>query len=94
MASSARKEAEKVNDSLEDHFSEAARLYDDSPVEHSLPEASKTSNTPVKGMDLAAAVDGGNGDLGHNSTLSQGLHLSLNIVAANNSTIKMYGVYT
>ena len=71
------KEAEKANDSLEDLFSEAARLFDDFPMEHSLPEASKTPTTPVKGTDLAAAVDRGNGDLGHNSTSSQGLHVSL-----------------
>ena len=77
MASGTAKEAEKANESYDDLFSQAALLYDDSPMEHSLPEASKTPTTPVKGTDLAAAVDGGNGDLGPNSTPSQGLHVSL-----------------
>ena len=40
-------------------------------------EASTTLTTLVKGTDLAAAVDVGNGDLGPNSTPGQGLHVSL-----------------
>ena len=38
MASGAVKEA-SANDSLENLFDEAARLIDNSPMEHSLPEA-------------------------------------------------------
>ena len=61
-----------ANDSLEALFDERALLYD---VE-SLPEAGKTPTTPVQGADLAAAVDGGKGDLGLNSMPGQGLHVS------------------
>ena len=61
MASGAAKEAKKADDLLECLFSEVARLYDNSPMEHSLPEASKTPTTPLKGMDLVAAVDGAMG---------------------------------
>ena len=47
--------------------------------EESLPEAGKIPMKPVQGVDLAAAVDGGKRDLGPNSTLSQGLHVSSSI---------------
>ena len=57
-----------ANDSLEALFDERALLYD----EESLPEAGKTPTTPVQGADLAAAVDGGKGDLGLNSSPARG----------------------
>ena len=66
-----------ANDSLEALFDERALLYDDK----SLPRAGKTPTTPVQGADLAAAVDGGKGDLGPNSTASQWLHVSSSLIA-------------
>ena len=64
-----------AKDSQEALFNEMALLYDDKP----LPEAGKTPTTPIQGADLAAAVDGGNGDLGPNSMPSQGLHVSSSV---------------
>ena len=48
----------------------------DSPERASLPVAGKTPTTPVQGAALAAAVDGGNGDIISNSTPGQGLHVA------------------
>ena len=60
-----------VNNSLVALFDERTLLYD----EESLPEAGKTPNTPVQGVNLAARVVGGKGDVGPNSTPRQGLHV-------------------
>ena len=43
-----------VKDSLEDLFDEAVCLIDDSPMEHSLPEAGKTPTTPVTGNEFGS----------------------------------------
>ena len=43
-----------ANDSLEDLFDEAVCLIDDSPMEHSLPEAGKTPTTPVTGNEFGS----------------------------------------
>ena len=53
---------------------------EDSPVESTtpkltLPEAGKTTTTPSKGTDLAAIVDGGNGEVCRDSTPGQGVHV-------------------
>ena len=79
-----------TNDSLEALFDERALLYDDKP----LPEAGKTTITPVQGADPAAAVDGGKGDLGPNSTASQGLHVSSSLRAVEQFSAKFGLVYT
>ena len=60
-----------MNDLLEAFFYERALLYD----EESLPVAGKTPPTSVQGADLATTVEGGKGDLGPNSTPSQGLRV-------------------
>ena len=67
MASGVLKEV-STNDLQEAFFDEAACLIDDSPMEHSLPEAGKTATTPEEGKNLAAKVDGGSEDLGRYST--------------------------
>ena len=50
--------------------------YNNSPMEVTLPEAGKTPNTPLQGLDLATAVDGDNGEVCHDSMPSQGVHMS------------------
>ena len=67
--------ANSADDSFEDLFKEGSLILD-SPKRVSLLVAGKTSTTPVQGAALAAAVDGGNGEVMCNSTPSQGLHVS------------------
>ena len=65
------------NDSLESLFDEGGHILDDSPLEvTTLPETSKTPTTPLQGANLATIVDGGNGEVCHCSTPSQGLPVS------------------
>lgn len=64
------------NDSLEALFDEGALiLNDDTPIEETLPGTGKTPTTPLQGTDLAAVVDGGNGEVSRDSTPSQGVHV-------------------
>ena len=46
-----------------------------------LHEAGKTPTTPSKGTDLAAVVDGGNGEVRCDSTPGQGVHVSFSTYA-------------
>ena len=65
-----------ANSSLEVLFDKSALLYDDDlPMEQSLSEASKTPTKPLQ-ADLAATVEGDDGELGPNSTPIQGPHVS------------------
>ena len=64
-----------ANDSQEVLFDKRALLYD----EISLHEACKAPTKSVQGANLAAAVDGGKGDVGTNNTPIQGLHVSSSI---------------
>ena len=64
------------NDSLEALFDEGALILDDdSPMNETLPGTGKTPTTPLQGTDLAAVVDGGNGEVSRDSTPSQGVHV-------------------
>ena len=64
------------NDSLEALFDERALILDDdSPMNETLPGTGKTPTTPLQGADLAAVVDGGNGEVSRDRTPSQGVHV-------------------
>ena len=61
---------------LRPFFDEGALILDDdTPIEETLPGTGKTHTTPLQGTDLAAVVDGGNGEVSRDSALSQGVHV-------------------
>ena len=57
-------------------FDEGALILHDSQLRETPPEAGKTPTTPVQATDLAATVDGGNGEECCGSMPRQGLRVS------------------